>query len=145
MKSIIIGIITSIILLLSHPIFSQEDSIKFYALKLFTTNVQQTSVKNPEDKVLNKFDSYFFFSHEGIYDADKHGIQLFKFTETPSFRYVYNEINEKVCTVIKVESYDNEAKENCLMQLVKYSGNPKYYLTIKYEKDEFLFDCQEIK
>lgn len=140
MKTIIILILS----LWSITLFGQNDTTVFNSLNLLSKSVEIINTKT--DKINNNknLTSYFFFTKDGIFDADDYGFIHFRFILYPAFRYKYTSDGEMIFKCIVIDAVNVVSNEKCVITINKNINDSLYILTIRYETYLLKYSCEEL-
>jgi hypothetical protein len=138
-------IVVMILLFMFMSTYSQNDAMVFNCLKLHATSVEVTNTKTGKVKIDNEFESYFFFTEDGIYDADDYGFVHFKFIKYPAFRFKYSSSGDRIFKSIVIDAINVLTAENCIITINKNVSDSIYIMTFRYESFLLKYDCKEFK
>jgi len=123
---------------------SQIDVGKLSTLKLHSTTVQVTTLKTGKSEV-KEYNSYFFLTKSGIYDADEYGLIYLKFIEFLTFKHTRAVSGEIIYETVVINTFDTHSNKECLFTLNKNINCESYVITLRYDTHLFKFDCKSIE
>lgn len=118
------------------------DSSRFHNLKLHSEIMRATKPHKRGGNVtsIRKVNTYFFFSKNGIYNADKFGVLIYSFI-TP----VKAAVSREDAFGYRIEAYDTERDENCIIVFYSNDALDERVLTVIYDDYSFAFYCEFIE